>query len=75
MGATATGTNGQGFYRTGLEIINSTNLDYFGPPQKAEFFQLKALFLEKMGFNEDANVAYSTSVSIYDSLAKVKTHP
>jgi len=37
-------------YRTGLDIINSTNLDYFGPQQKAEFFQLKGEFLCNMGY-------------------------
>eukprot|EP01114_Cavostelium_apophysatum_P014185 TRINITY_DN3613_c0_g1_i5.p1 TRINITY_DN3613_c0_g1~~TRINITY_DN3613_c0_g1_i5.p1 ORF type:complete len:3612 (+),score=1106.25 TRINITY_DN3613_c0_g1_i5:200-11035(+) len=57
-------------YRTGLDIINSTNLDYFAPQQKAEFFQLKGEFLSKMGQNEEAHSAFSTSVSICDSLAK-----
>ncbi len=57
-------------YRTGLDIINSTNLDYFGPQQKAEFFQLKGEFLSNMGLNEEAHAAFSTAVSLYDSLAK-----
>jgi transformation/transcription domain-associated protein len=57
-------------YRTGLDIINSTNLDYFAPPQKAEFFQLKGEFLTRMGQNEEAHSALSTAVSIYDGLGK-----
>ncbi|KAL6045043.1 putative transformation/transcription domain-associated protein [Balamuthia mandrillaris] len=56
-------------YRTGLDIINSTNLDYFGPQQKAEFFQLKGEFLDRMAYHEDANMAFSTAVSIFDGLA------
>lgn len=59
-----------GQYKTGLDIINSTNLDYFSVPQKAEFFQLKGEFYVKMGLNEEAHTAYSTAVSIYDNLAK-----
>lgn len=35
----------------GLDIINSTNLDYFDANQKAEFFQLKGEFLHRMGIN------------------------
>eukprot|EP01087_Luapelamoeba_hula_P021045 TRINITY_DN7293_c0_g1_i1.p1 TRINITY_DN7293_c0_g1~~TRINITY_DN7293_c0_g1_i1.p1 ORF type:complete len:1163 (-),score=108.11 TRINITY_DN7293_c0_g1_i1:76-3108(-) len=57
-------------YRTGLDIINSTNLDFFGNAQKAEFFQLKGEFLHKMGYMELANGAFSTSVSLYDALAQ-----
>ena len=56
--------------RTGLYIINSTNLDYFSVHQKAEFFQLKAEFLAKMGLIDEANVAYSSSVTICDTTAK-----
>ncbi len=56
--------------RTGLDIINSTNLDYFSPQQKAEFFELKGEFLNRMGMNEDAHSAFSTSISIYDNLSK-----
>jgi len=32
----------------GLDVINSTNLNYFNPGQKAEFFCLKGLFLQRL---------------------------
>jgi hypothetical protein len=38
--------------------------------QKAEFFYLKAEFLAKLGFGEDANGAYSTAVSTWDGLGR-----
>ena len=58
------------YYHTGLEIINSTNLEYFGAQQKAEFFQLKGEFLSKMGKQEEANNAFSAAISMYESLAR-----
>lgn len=42
-------------YKNGLDIINSTNLDYFAPRQKAEFFKLKGQFLSKMNSYDEAN--------------------
>ena len=54
--------------RAGLDIINTTNLDYFGHQQKAEFFQLKGQFLSRLGYQDDANSAFSTSVMIFDSI-------
>jgi transformation/transcription domain-associated protein len=57
-------------YKTGLDIINSTKLDFFQPQQSAEFFRLKGEFLAKLGQNDDAHQSFSTSVMIYDNLAK-----
>lgn len=57
-------------YKTGLDIINSTNLDYFIPYQKAEFFKLKAELLSKMGQNEEAYSTFSNCISISDNLYK-----
>jgi transformation/transcription domain-associated protein len=57
-------------YRTGLDIINSTNLDYFDPNQKAEFFQLKGEFHHRMGNKEEANLALSTCLSLSENFAK-----
>jgi transformation/transcription domain-associated protein len=55
--------------RTGLDIINGTNLDYFSPQQKAEFFQLKGELLSKMGSNEEAHAAFSTAVTLGENLS------
>ena len=37
----------------GLEVINSTNLHYFNGPQKAEFFCLKGIFLQRLALVQD----------------------
>ena len=47
---------------SGLDVINNTNLNYFGAQQKAEFFTLKGMFLAKLGQKEDANDAYGTAL-------------
>ena len=46
----------------GLDVINNTNLNYFGPQQKAEFFTLKGMFLAKLGNKEEANDAFGTAL-------------
>ena len=39
----------------GLNIINHTNLDYFGPEQTAELFRMKGLFLASLEQRAEAN--------------------
>jgi transformation/transcription domain-associated protein len=46
----------------GLDVINNTNLNYFSPQQKAEFYTLKGMFLEKLNQKEDADAAYGTAL-------------
>ncbi|KAI1006280.1 Transcription-associated protein 1 [Podosphaera aphanis] len=46
----------------GLDVINNTNLNYFGPNQKAEFYTLKGMFLEKLGQREEAAEAYGMAL-------------
>ena len=46
----------------GLDVINNTNLNYFGANQKAEFYTLKGMFLEKLGQREDAAEAYGMAL-------------
>ncbi|RQM08647.1 hypothetical protein DH86_00000368 [Scytalidium sp. 3C] len=46
----------------GLDVINNTNLNYFGPNQKAEFYTLKGMFLEKLGQREEAAEAFGTAL-------------
>jgi phosphatidylinositol kinase/protein kinase (PI-3 family) len=50
---------------SGLEVINSTNLNYFSPAQKAELFCLKGLFLHRMSLSgqEDHRVHYADRAS------------
>ncbi|KAJ0403189.1 hypothetical protein ATCC90586_000160 [Pythium insidiosum] len=57
-------------YRGGLSILNNTNLDYFSLRQKAEMFRLKALFLEAMGEQAEANQTFSYCLQICDSYGK-----
>ena len=47
---------------SGLDVINNTNLNYFGQQQKAEFFTLKGMFLAKLDHKEDANDAFGTAL-------------
>jgi len=51
-----------------LEIINSTNLQYFQRSQNSEFFALKGMVLHKLGKWKDANKSFSTSLSLCDDL-------
>ncbi|KAI6782429.1 Transcription-associated protein-like protein [Emericellopsis cladophorae] len=47
---------------SGLDVINNTNLGYFNPQQKAEFYTLKGMFLEKLSQKEEADNAYGTAL-------------
>lgn len=47
---------------SGLDVINNTNLNYFGQQQKAEFFTLKGMFLAKLNQKEEANDAFGTAL-------------
>ncbi|KAI9850594.1 MAG: hypothetical protein M1838_005379 [Thelocarpon superellum] len=49
----------------GLDVINNTNLNYFGAQQKAEFFTLKGMFLAKLQQPDEANEAFGTAL-FYD---------
>lgn len=48
--------------QSGLEVINNTNLNYFGQQQKAEFFTLKGMFLAKLNQKDEANDAFGTAL-------------
>ena len=54
----------------GLEVINNTNLMFFAAPQKAEFFTLKGMFMEKLGLLDEANHAFATAIQMDLNLAK-----
>jgi len=47
---------------SGLDVINNTNLNYFGAQQKAEFYTLKGMFLAKLGQKNDANDAFGSAL-------------
>ena len=47
---------------SGLDVINNTNLNYFGQQQRAEFFTLKGMFLAKLNHKEEANDAFGTAL-------------
>ncbi|KAL5594764.1 hypothetical protein BROUX41_001678 [Berkeleyomyces rouxiae] len=48
--------------KAGLEVINNTNLNYFTPAQKAEFYTLKGMFLERLSEKDEADQAYGTAL-------------
>ncbi|KAL4978883.1 hypothetical protein BDW66DRAFT_148736 [Aspergillus desertorum] len=55
---------------SGLDVINNTNLNYFGAPQKAEFYTLKGMFLAKLNHVNEANEAFG--VALYYDLRLAK---
>lgn len=55
---------------SGLDVINNTNLNYFNAQQKAEFFTLKGMFLEKLKQQDEADAAYGTA--LYYDISKAK---
>ncbi|KAJ6816627.1 putative transformation/transcription domain-associated protein [Iris pallida] len=60
----------KGELTSGLNLINNTNLEYFPVKHKAEIFRLKGDFLLKMNDSENANLAYSTAITIFKHLPK-----
>ena len=55
---------------SGLDVINNTNLNYFNNQQKAEFYTLKGMFLEKLKQKDEADAAYGTA--LYYDISKAK---
>ncbi|OMO84636.1 hypothetical protein COLO4_21911 [Corchorus olitorius] len=60
----------KGELTSGLNLINSTNLEYFATKHKAEIYRLKGDFLLKLNDSEGANVAYSNSITLFKNLPK-----
>lgn len=46
----------------GLDVINNTNLNYFAAQQKAEFYTLKGMFLDKLNNKQEAEEAYGMAL-------------
>lgn len=47
---------------SGLDVINNTNLNYFGQVQKAEFYTLKGMFLSRLNQKDEASDAFGTAL-------------
>uniref|UniRef100_A0A6N2N3S4 Non-specific serine/threonine protein kinase n=1 Tax=Salix viminalis TaxID=40686 RepID=A0A6N2N3S4_SALVM len=60
----------KGELTSGLNLINSTNLEYFPVKHKAEIFRLRGDFFFKRKDSEDANMAYSNAISLFKNLPK-----
>ncbi|CAL0331914.1 unnamed protein product [Lupinus luteus] len=60
----------KGEVTTGLNLINSTNLEYFPAKHKGEIFRLKGDFLLKLNDSGSANLAYSNAISLFKNLPK-----
>ncbi|TYI41023.1 hypothetical protein ES332_A02G205400v1 [Gossypium tomentosum] len=60
----------KGELTSGLNLINSTNLEYFPVKHKAEIFRIKGDFLLKLNDSEGANLAYSNAISLFKNLPK-----
>jgi len=55
---------------TGLNLLESSSLEFFAPPQKAELFRLRAKLQEQMEDWDGAHASYSTAVSLCKQLAE-----
>ncbi|XP_050292389.1 uncharacterized protein LOC126733218 isoform X1 [Quercus robur] len=60
----------KGELTNGLNLINSTNLEYFPVKHRAEIFRLKGDFLLKLNDSENANSAYSNAINLFKNLPK-----
>lgn len=60
----------KGELSSGLNLINSTNLEYFPPKHEAEILHLKGDFLLKLNDLEGANLAFSNAISLFRNLPK-----
>lgn len=60
----------KGELTNGINLINSTNLEYFPAKHKAEIFRLKGDFLLKLNDSEAANLNYSNAISLFKNLPK-----
>ncbi|GLU19769.1 hypothetical protein SLE2022_359970 [Rubroshorea leprosula] len=60
----------KGELASGLNLINSTNLEYFSVKHRAEIFRLKGDFLLKLNDSEEANLAYSNAITLFKNLPK-----
>lgn len=56
--------------QAGLNIINHTNIEYFGDEQTAELFRLKGLLLGAADLRADANQAFSHAVQVCEKYGK-----
>ena len=56
--------------KQGMNLLNTTNLEYFPGQHKAEIFRLRGEMLQAQGDNEGARQAFSTAVSIFKRLPK-----
>ncbi|KAM7263761.1 hypothetical protein ACFE04_001444 [Oxalis oulophora] len=60
----------KGELSTGINLINSTNLEYFPTKHKAEICRLKGDFFLKLNDTENANLVYSQAISLFKNLPK-----
>lgn len=60
----------KGELTNGLNLINSTNLEYFPVKHKAEISRLKGDFLLKLNECENANLQYSNAITLFKNLPK-----
>ena len=51
----------------GIDVLESTNLNYFTSELTAEFYGLKGFFFAKCGNSDDAQKSFSASVQLDDT--------
>lgn len=63
-------TSGRSELSQALEVIESTNLNFFTREMAAEFLALKGLLLALSGSSDEANKAFSAATQMQDTLIK-----
>jgi len=51
-------------FKTGLDLINMTNLEHYDAQQKAELYYFKGELYTRMGYHEQAKQAYAGSIGL-----------
>ena len=57
-------------HAAGLDVINNTNLVFFSPSQKADFFTLKGEFFATLNIHDEAVQAFSSAIQIDTNLGQ-----
>lgn len=61
---------GQNELQEGLEVLESTNMNFFTKEMIAEFYALKGLLQSQLGRSDDANKSFSAAAQLHDTLVK-----
>lgn len=61
---------GQNELKEGLDMLESTNMNFFSKEMVAEFYAWKGLLQSQLGRSDDANKSFSAAAQLHDTLVK-----